>query len=84
MKLTRVMKTASRVIGLPVKQLEEIAIAAVMDKLNHIIEDETHPLHEQLVFNRSGRFRLPKMRTNRFRRSFLPHAMTLYNQEFKR
>ena len=84
MKLEKVMKTASKVIGLPVKQLEEIARKAVLSKLNHIIEDVTHPLHGHIEFNRSGRIRLPRIRTNRFRGSFLPNAMALYNEEFKR
>ena len=79
MKLMRVMKTATKVIGLTVKQLEEIAESAVIDKINHIIED---PLHKHIIFNKSGRVRLPKVRTNRFRGSFLIRAMTLYNERF--
>lgn len=54
-----------KVSGLPVKQLQEIAASAVVDKFNHITEDETHPLHMHIVFNKSGRVRLLKVRTNR-------------------
>lgn len=84
MKLMRVMKTASKAIGLPVKQLEEIAESAVIDKFNSIIGDETHPLRRHIFFNKSGRVRLPKVKTNRFRGSFLIRAMTLYNDRFRR
>ena len=55
---------------------QRIAESAVIDKFNCIIEDETHPLHRHIFLNKSGRVRLPKVKTNRFRGSFLIRAMT--------
>ena len=83
-KLNRIVKQASRVIGLPVAQLEDVAERDVLAKWDAIVKDSTHPLHEEVTYNRSGRIRLPKMRTDRFRLSFLPCAMKLFNANFTR
>ena len=82
--MNRIVKNASKVIGVPVKQLDEIAERAILARLEVIVSDPSHPLHTEIMLNRSGRIRLPRMRTNRFRQSFLPSAMLAYNRKFVR
>ena len=83
-KLNRIVKHASRVIGVSVKELEDVAERALLAKLQVIVKDSNHPLHNEVVFNRSGRIRLPRIRTDRFGRSFLPSAMKVFNNNFCR
>ena len=42
--------------------------------------DETHPLHGDIFVNKSGRIRMPNIKTKRFRNSFLPSAVREYNK----
>ena len=81
-KLNKIVKHASRVIGVSVKELEDVAERALLAKLQVIVKDSNHPLHNEVVFNRSGRIRLSRIRTDRFGRSFLPSAMKVFNNNF--
>ena len=83
-KLTRVVSQASKITGMSMQQLEDIVQLALLTKLDSIMEDESHPLHEEVTINRSGRIRLPKTRTERYRRSFLISASRAFNSKFKR
>ena len=83
-KLERIVRHASKVMGVSVSSLEDVAKRAIITKLQAIVKDPSHPLHGEVVFNRSGRIRLPRLRTDRLRRSFLPSAMMLYNSKFIR
>ena len=61
-KLDRIVKHASRLIGVPVDHLQDMAERALLAKLQSIVQDPSHLLHEEVTLNRSGRKRLPKMR----------------------
>ena len=83
-KLARIVSQSSKVTGIPLTKVEEIVKSAACSKLHIILKDESHPFHRELVLNRSGRIRLPKVRTERFRTSFLVWASKCYNSNFVR
>ena len=83
-KLNRIVKSASRLVGVDVKHLDSLCNSAMEKKFLTIISDEEHPLHSSVTFNRSGRIRYPRVKTNRFRDSFLPSASKQYNISFCR
>ena len=50
--------------------------------VNKIMKDETHPLHPAYQLLPSGRrLRVCHTRTSRFRKSFVPYSVRLYNSE---
>jgi hypothetical protein len=47
---------------------------------SNIVNDISHPLHDNFVMLPSGRrYRMPKIRTNRFKNSFVPRAIAMVN-----
>ena len=82
-KINRITRSASKLIGIPVKDLGSIYEAALVSKLEGIQLDDTHPLHTLFVFNKSGRLRQLKSNTNRHRLS-LPSAISYFNNNFIR
>ena len=51
-----------------------------MQMVMEIMTDEHHPLHDNYVFMRSGKIlTLPKQHMDRFRKSFVPKSMKLFN-----
>ena len=83
-KLERIVAQASKVSGVPLQQLEELVQSAVLARLDIIMKDQSHPLHGEVVINRSGRLRLPKVKTERYRQSFFITACKLFNSKFSR
>ena len=67
------------------QQLEDIVQSALLTRLDiNIMKDESHPLHDEVTVNRSGRLRLPKVKTERYRQSFLITACKAFNSNFNR
>ena len=59
----------------------------ITSKLNDILIDETHPLRDEYDSRRiarSGRYRLPRVRTSRYANSFIPLSISSFNKQFKR
>ena len=83
-KLTRVVSQASKIIGIPVQHLDDIVQSALLSRLDIVLKDESHPLHDEVTVNRSGRIRLPKVKTERYRRSFLIASCKAFNSRFNR
>ena len=72
-KLNRIIKIASVVIGKEQEDIGTIHEHRVLSKIKKILNDKTHPFYPiyiQQRIERSGRFRLPRTRTNRNMRSF--------------
>lgn len=64
------------------KRRASIQSIIMLQKLRRILENTTHPLHQLLVQRRrtlTRRLRPPTWKTERYRRSFLPGAIKLYN-----
>lgn len=81
-RLNKLIRKAGDVIGVKLDSLESVMERRMLEKLQSILENTTHPLHQFLVQHRStrtGRLRLPTSKTERHRRSFLPVAIKLYN-----
>jgi len=55
---------------------------SVLKMAKNVIEDNLHPLNKYYALLPSGRrFRLPAMRTSRFRNSFVPVSLRLLNEQ---
>ncbi|XP_060775538.1 MTRF1L release factor glutamine methyltransferase isoform X3 [Neoarius graeffei] len=68
--------------GLKLDSLVTVAEERSMDKILNIMDDASHPLHTVINNKRSlfsDRMLLPKCRTNRFKNSFVHHAIRLYS-----
>ena len=83
-KLTRIVSQASKITGMPMQQLEDIVQSALLTRLDIIMKDESHPLHDEVTVNRSGRLRLPKVKTEIYRQSFFITACKAFNSNFNR
>ena len=79
-KLVRLVKIASKVIGVQQAQLQDIYLERVRNKARLILDCPEHPLYKEFDLLPSGRrFRMPKTRTRRARASFIPAAIERLN-----
>ena len=83
-KLSKVTRTASKLIGSTVVDLQAHFERKALQRLRAILADPTHPLNGEQTAQtsarvRSGKFVCLKTRTNRLFRSFLPSAIRLFN-----
>ena len=83
-KLDKTIKKASSVVGLRLEGLQSVAERRIREKLNAILANPSHPLYDDLqgrVSTFSQRLTLPpRMHSERYRLSFLPTAIRLYNE----
>ena len=79
-KLDRITKQASKLIGLPQKELKDLYIQTMERKSNSILSDPSHPLHPSFDLHPSGRrFRVPFARKAIYKKSFIPIAIHTQN-----
>ena len=82
-KLNKIIKKASSVVGLQMESLKSVAERRIRDKLNSILSNTSHPFHAMLQDRTSAFSRRltlpPRMHTERYRLSFMPTAIRLYN-----
>ena len=79
-KLSKIVNTASKIIGLPIESIGNYYEQQISKKTNKILSDSSHILFSQYSYLPSGRrLRLPTGRTNRFLQSFLPYSIRLFN-----
>ena len=86
-RLDKLIKKASCTIGKPQENIDTLYNTSLTKKTHKILIDQSHPLHNDFVKSksqRSGRFKLPKIKTNRFRHSFFPQALKRYNVALNR
>ena len=84
-RLEKIVKKAGRIIGETQLSIEELYDRRLSDKLRHILSDTTHPLYNDFDNNRidrSGRLRVPRTNTKRYKMSFLPRATYIFNSKF--
>jgi hypothetical protein len=82
-RLDKQIKKAGGVVGRKQDDIETMYGGLVTKKLTAIWNDDTHPLRPEFDFrlnDRSGRIRVPRTRTNRYRQSFIPTAIQTNNQ----
>ena len=80
-RLDKIIKKAGSVLGLRLQSFESV-VERTLKKRFSIIDNDQHPLHHTVVRQRSTfSHRLLQLccRRDRYRKSFLPHAITLYN-----
>ena len=81
-RLNKLVRKASSVLGCPLESVEGVGERRMLAKLTSIRDNTSHPLHqtvEALSSSFSGRLRHPQCRTERYRRSFIPTAVRLFN-----
>ena len=83
-KLKKIVKTAGK-LKARTECLDEVYNTMVIKQLRKIMNDVQHPLHCQYNFLRSGkRLALPKLQTSRFRNSFIPMSIKIFNSSAPR
>ena len=66
--------------GRPITLQACLQILFTLSKVNNIIKNEDHLLHHYHNFMRSGkRLRCISSRTQRFRKSFVPNSVVIFN-----
>ena len=88
-RINSIIKKASSVVGESrPSAVEAIYLCLLESKLDTIWTDTSHPLHDLLqdrqIGRGIGRLRLPSLKTNRHRNSFIPRAIKLFNDKQKR
>ena len=80
-KLKRVIKSAKR-MGCSVTPLDKLYKITVSTKTTKIMKDVSHPLRKCFKELRSGkRLNVQQYRTERMRKTFIPTAIRIYNQD---
>ena len=82
-RLEKIPKTASKLVGGRLDDLQSLYELKVVKRLGAIRADDSHPLFRDISAqesSRSSRLRSLKTRTNRYHNSFLPTAVRLYNR----
>ena len=76
-------KKAGYVVEKPLDSFKSLLEKRLYRKLTQILNDPTHPMRhyfDSRRSNRSGRFLLP--RTNRYKASFLPLVLSVFNENY--
>ena len=78
--LSRVIRSAERIVGLPLPPLDDIFRTRCLRRACGILKDETHPANHLFTLLPSGRrYRATTARTSRLQNSFIPRAITELN-----
>lgn len=83
-RLDKLIKKAGSVLGCHLDPVEVVGERRMMAKLSSMLENNSHPLQDTLTALESSfsdRLLHPKCVKERFRRSFLPAAVRLFNQQ---
>ncbi|XP_051808801.1 HIG1 domain family member 1A, mitochondrial isoform X1 [Acanthochromis polyacanthus] len=81
-RLNKLTKRASSVLGCPLDSVMDVGERRMLTKLSSIMDNSSHPLHRTVVELSSSfsmRLRHPQCKKERYRRSFIPTAIRLYN-----
>ena len=81
-RLNKLVRKASSVVGLELDSLEVVVERRMRDKFKSIMGNPSHPLHAelwQMGSTFSHRLMFPRCKTERFRCSFVPAAIRLFN-----
>jgi len=79
----KIIRKAGSALGLRLESFETVVERRTLNKLLSIMDNKQAPLHHTVVRQRNTfSHRLPQLRCqgDRCRKSFLPHAITLYNK----
>ena len=76
-RLDKIIKKAGSVLGLRLESFETVVERRTLNKLLSIMDNDQHPLHHTV--DRQWSTFSHRLLQLRCRKSFLPHAITLYN-----
>ena len=82
-KLNKLIKRAGSVLGTSLEPLEVVVERRMLEKVLKIMDNETHPLHDLLTGQQSvfsQRLRQLPCTKERYRSSFVPTAISIYNK----
>ncbi|KAI2644929.1 Heat shock protein 75 kDa, mitochondrial [Labeo rohita] len=81
-RLQRTVRTAERIIGMHLPNLQDLYISRVMKRAGNIIQDPSHPGHNLFALLPSGRcYRSLSAKTSRHKNSFFPNAISSLNRQ---
>ena len=80
-RLNKLVKNAGSVVGRRLDPLSAVVEQRMRRKLYSVLENNKHPLHSILAGQRSSCSISLHCRTERFRRSFVPTAIRLFNSD---
>ena len=72
-------------MGKPLDSFKTLHEKRLYRKLLQILNDPTHPMRhyfDSRRSNRNGRFSLQRTNTNRYKASFLPSALSVFNENY--
>ncbi|KAL0199214.1 hypothetical protein M9458_007754, partial [Cirrhinus mrigala] len=76
-RLQRTVRTAERIIGVHLPNLQDLYISRVKKRAGNIIQDPSHPGHNLFALLPSGRrYRSLSTKTSRHKNSFFPNAIS--------
>ena len=76
-RLTAVVKVCRKIAGTALNDLSEVYKVRCVKKAKAIIADPSHPLcQEFLMLNSGRRYNVPRCKTNRFKKSMIPRAIS--------
>jgi len=81
-KKLKMIRRASSIVGCPLDSVEQVGERRMLAKLSNIWNNNSHPLYETvgtLGSSFSERLLHPRCKKERFRRSFVPTAVRLFN-----
>ena len=85
-RLEKIVKEkAGHVVGKPLDNFKTLHEKRQYRKLKQILNDPTHPVRhyfDSRRSNRTGRFLLPRTNTIRYKASFLPSALSVFNDNY--
>ncbi len=82
--ISRLIRVSSCITGSKQKGLGELYQKQMLRRVESILSDSSHPLQAEFQMLPSGsRFKLPKLRTNIYKHSFVPAAILLLNSKTK-
>ena len=81
-RLDKLIKRASSTLGCPSDSVQVVGESRMMDKLSSLLMQESHPLQDTIsaLGSSFSKRLIHKCVKERYRRSFLPAAVRLYNQ----
>ncbi|KAL0151642.1 hypothetical protein M9458_053043 [Cirrhinus mrigala] len=80
-RLQRTVRTAERIIGVHLPNLQDLYISRVKKRAGNIIQDPSHPGHNLFALLPSGRrYRSLSTKTSRHKNSFFPNAISSLNR----
>ena len=86
-RLDKTIKKASNIIGDKQSDFDTLLRQRDTTKTQQIIHDQTHPLHNEYdsrLITRSGRYRLPRSKTERYQMTYIPRSIKTLNNSFQR